>query len=144
MDVLQILTTTGAVSALGVALASYLKTRPAMKTAEVQGEAALWAQIAELRKEAKQEREQCDDRIARLEDRHAAAISELRAEITAEVMVIRHDRNNVKQALNYILIRIKAIENPDLQALAAEAEAMLARGEETIALEKGAMKGRMI
>lgn len=48
MDWLQVLTASGAVGALGVALAAYFKTRPAMKLAEVQGEAALWTRITEL------------------------------------------------------------------------------------------------
>lgn len=140
MDWLQWITASGAVGALGVALATYLKTRPAMKAAQVQGEAALWARIEKVEAAAATERNNCDERIARLEDRHSAAISDLRTELSGDVQILRHDRNNVMTALNYLLTRIKKIDHPELRDIAAEAEEMLARGAELIAIEKGARK----
>lgn len=138
MEWLQWLTASGALGALGVAFATYLKTRPAMKAAAIQGEAALWLRIEKLETGAEAERKSCDDRLARLEERHAAAIAEVRRELSGEVQVLRHDRNNIKMAMNYLLTSIKKIDHPALRDIAAEAEAMLARGDELIALEKGA------
>ena len=116
----------------------------AMRAVQVQGEAALWARISTLEDELRSERDRSEERITRLEARHAAALAELRAEFVADVSIARHDRNNTRQVLVYLLTRIKKIDHPDLQELAAEAEAMLSRGEETLALEKGAMKGRRL
>lgn len=137
---LQWVTSGGAVGALCMAFATYIKTRPAMKKIELEGEAALWARIERLEAEAKAERQSCDERIQRLEDRHTEALETLRRELAGEVQILRHDRNNIKSAMNYLLISIKKIDHPELQDIAAEAEAMLARGDELIAIERGAMK----
>lgn len=140
MEWWQWLAASGAMGVLGGAITTYIKNRPAMKKVELEGEAALWAEVRLLKDEAAKERTNCDERITRLEDRHASALSELRTEMAGDVAILRHDRNNVMQALNYLLTRIKKIDHPELRDIAAEAEEMLARGQELIALEKGARK----
>lgn len=135
MDWLQWLTASGAVGAMGLALATYLKTRPAMKIAELQGEQALWAEIATMRAELTTERKSCDERIERMEQRHA----EDNAKLDRELRVLRHDRNNVRQALNAMFVMLKR-EGADVPEIVAAVEEMLKRGDEVIAIEKGAMR----
>jgi hypothetical protein len=48
MDWSQILTASGAIGALGLALATWLRTRPAMKLAQAQADGPLWARIEKL------------------------------------------------------------------------------------------------
>jgi hypothetical protein len=140
MDWVQMLTAGGAIGAFGTAIATWVRTRPAMKLAEIQGEAALWARIEKVEAAAEAERKSCDERIGRLEERHAAAIAEVRKELTGEVQILRHERNNIKQAMTFLLTSIRKIDHPALQAIATEAEEMLKRGDQLIALEKGAQK----
>lgn len=140
MDWLQWLTASGAVGALGVALATYLRTRPAMKAAEIQGEAALWARIEKLESGLETERKSCDERISRLEERHTSAIFDVRKELSGEVSILRHERNNIKMAMTFLITSVRKIDHPELQAIATETEEMLKRGDELIALEKGAQK----
>ncbi len=135
MDWLQWLTASGAVGALGAALATFLRTRPAMKTAQVQGEAALWTRIAALETAQERERNTYEERIDRIERRYEADIKELKGEI----QVLRHDRNNVRQGLNALLAMIKRIDNPELSDIAAAIEDMVARGDVAIATEKAAL-----
>lgn len=131
MDWLQLLTATGAVGALGTALATYIKTRPAMKTAEIQGEAALWARIAILdaKMEASDERarltaEECEKRIDKLE---------------AEKAILRHERNNLRAGFNAFLALTKRLDIPELRQVAETVEDMVTRGDQAIAVEKAAV-----
>jgi hypothetical protein len=133
-DWLEWLMVPGVAGALALALAAYLKTRPAMKEAQVHGEAALWAEIGALRAELKRERELCDERIGRMEERHAAEFGA----VNAEVQVLRHDRNNVRQALNAMFAMLKQ-EGFDVAHVVAAIEDMLKNGDEVIAIEKAAM-----
>lgn len=135
MDWLQWLTASGAVGAMGLALATYLKTRPAMKIAEVQGEQALWARIAALEAQQETERKSCDERIERIEQRHTEDVGKLER----EMRVLRHDRNNVRQALNAMFVMLKR-EGADVATVVADIEDMLKRGDEVIAIEKGVMR----
>ncbi len=84
------------------------------------------------------ERMQCDERIERLEARYEVALDEVKG----EVQVLRHDRNNMRQGVNFLLVSIRRLDNPELSSIAEAAEQMIARGEELIAVEKGAMKGK--
>lgn len=96
MDWIQLLTAGGAFTALGVALATWLSTRPKMKAVELQGEAALWVQIAKLQSEAKNEREECGRRIAILE---------------AKVADVEHDL--ASETWNFDLFLAQAENDPD-------------------------------
>lgn len=138
---LQWVGTVGGVLGLGTALATWLRTRPKMKEVELKGEDALWARIAKLEAageaqsaELKRERELCDERIGRIEARHADDVGKLER----EVRVLRHDRNNVRQALNAMFVMLKR-EDADVPAIVADIEEMLERGDKVIAVEKGAM-----
>lgn len=137
MEWLQAITAGGALSALALAVAAYVKTRPAMKQAVVQGEAALWTEVHTLRAELKREREECDRRIDRIEERHSKEMADLKGEMSVQ----RHDRNNIKQALNFVIISMRRMDNEDLRQIAEAAEEMMRKGEETVALEKGALRG---
>lgn len=141
MDWSQILTTSGVLGALGIAAAAYFKARPHMKLAELQSEAALWKRIAALEAKAEQqdlrlaqEREMCDERINRIEARHSEDVTELKNEI----QTLRHDRNNVRQALNAMFVMLKQDEC-DVPQVVAAIEDMLTRGDEVIAVEKATM-----
>lgn len=138
---LQWLTSGGMVLALATALAAYFRQRPAMKEAQIHGEAALWERIRALEETNAKDREACDERITRSDQRHDAAISELRSEMEEKVSTIRHDRNGLRQVLNFILSGIRKIDHHELRDLATEAEEMLARHDELLALEKGAIVG---
>lgn len=118
----------------GGALATYLRTRPQMRAVELQGEDKLWAEIATLRGELKAEREECDKRIERIEERADAAVKELKAQI----QVLRHDRNNTRQALNAMFAMLKQ-EGAEVSNVIATIETMLKDGDEVIALEKAAI-----
>lgn len=80
MEWLSIIIPTVVSGIFGGAVATYIKTRPQMKLAELQGEAALWKEIADLKAEAKKEREECHERIANLE----AAIADLHHDLRSE------------------------------------------------------------
>lgn len=114
MDWLQVLTAGGAVTAAGGAMATYIKTRPAMKTVELQGEGALWARISALEAkvdEANSARlraeEDCERRLNVLETNHDKTRDAYEAKLTD----IRHERNNLKQMLQ--MICVLAEEAPD-------------------------------
>lgn len=139
---LQWFTAIAGVLGFGTALATWIRTRPKMKEVELKGEDALWSRIAKLEAaneaqsaEVKRERELCDERIARIEARHAEDVGKLEK----EVRVLRHDRNNVRQALNAMFMMLKR-EGADVPAIVADIEDMLARGDQVIAVEKGAMR----
>lgn len=134
MDWLQWLTSGGVVAAIAVAVAAWLKTRPAMKEAELHGEAALWTEIAALRKEVTRERELCEERITRIEERHSAE----QAVVYAELQVLRHDRNNVRQALNAMFAMLKR-DGADVVEVVAAIEEMLRNGDDAIAAERAAI-----
>lgn len=144
MDWAQWLPSVGAVGALALALAAWLRARPAMRLADLQGEAKLWERIVALETKAEEqdkrllaERQQCDERIARVEERHDEAM----AGVDAKIRILRHERNNLRQSINALFARLK--RNPEEVAEAIEmAEAMLARGDETIAVEKGGPRGK--
>lgn len=133
MDWLQLLTASGAVGAIGIAIATWIRVRPQMKKAEIEGEAALWVRIKELeaRLDASSERHE------RQEERHAGEMSGLKAELR----LIRHDRNNLKMAVTFMVTRIKDVEDPEMRNIAAQAEEMMLRGEQILAAERGAMMG---
>ena len=134
MDWLQILIPTIISSVFAGALATWLRMRPRMKEVELQGEQALWTEIASLRSDLKRERELCDERITRIEERHATEM----ATVNAEVQVLRHDRNNVRQALNAMFAMLKQ-EGADVVRVVAAIEDMLKQGDEVIAVEKAAI-----
>jgi hypothetical protein len=137
MEWLQLATAGGAFGALGLAAAAFLKTRPAMKQAQIQGEAALWAEVHTLRAELKREREECDKRIDRIEERHLREIADLKGELSVQ----RHDRNNIKQAFNFVIISMRRMNNEELSGIAEAAEEMMHKGDEVVAKEKGALRG---
>lgn len=118
----------------GGAVATWLRTRPKLKEIELQGEAALWTRIAALEASQESERKTCDERIERIESRHAEDVGKLER----EVRVLRHDRNNVRQALNAMFVMLKR-EDANVPAIVADIEDMLERGDKVIALEKGAL-----
>lgn len=136
MDLAQWLTSGGALTALGLALATYLKTRPAMKAEQVKAEAALWLEINSLRAEQKLERKDCEERITRIEARHDKEMAEMKGEIS----ILRHDRNNVRQGFNALLAMIKRHENSELSGIAETVEEMVARGDGPIAIEKATIR----
>lgn len=121
---------------VGGVITTLIKTRPAMRTVELQGEGALWARIASLeaRLEASDERarlaaEDCEKRIDKIE---------------AEKAVLRHERNNLKAGFNAFLALTKRLDNPELSAIAETVEDMVTRGDQAIAIERGVtqtMKG---
>lgn len=80
MDLAQILTTSGAVGAFGLAFGTYWRVRPAMKKVQIEGESALWAEINKLRAEARAEQEKYGLRIAEME----ATIADLRHDLANE------------------------------------------------------------
>lgn len=142
MDWLLILIPTIASGIFGGAVATWLRTRPRMKEVELQGEAQLWTRIAALEARAElqdtrlqQEREQCDERIARIEQRHDAEMVELKG----QVQVLRHDRNNLRQCFNAMIAMLKQ-EGADVAQVVASIEEMLAHGDKVIAVEKGSMR----
>ncbi len=135
MDWLQWLTTGSAFAALGGALATWLKTRPAMAKVELEGEAALWTRIATLEGEIKRERDLCEERISRLDERNAEALGEMKGALR----VLRHERNNINAGFNALLTMIKRLDNPELSEIAATVEEMVAKGAEEIAVEKAAL-----
>lgn len=137
---LQWLTSGAAVTALGATLATYLKTRPAMKAAQLQGEQALWARVNELETKLDARDDECERRIERMTERADAAMAEMKA----EVQVLRHDRNNVRAGFNALLAMIKRLDNAELSSIAGAVEEMVSRGDQAIAIEKAAipmMKG---
>jgi Rad3-related DNA helicase len=135
MDWLQILIPTIASGIFGGAFATWLKTRPQMAKVELEGEAALWGQISELRNEVKRERDLCEERISRIDERNDAALSKMEATLG----IIRHERNNASAGFNALLTKIKRLDNPELSAIAEEVEEMVRRGDELIAVEKVAL-----
>ena len=134
------------------AVMTWLQTRAPLKQAETEGmkaeqtgeallRADLMRMIGELggkldaaeRRHDEQTKE-CDERIRRMEERHSAQITA----VTADIKTFRHERNNFRQGFNYLIMRIKAHGDPSLAQIAAEAEGMIARGDELIAIENGA------
>lgn len=134
MDWLQLLTAGGAFTALGVAVATWLRSRPAMKLAEVQGEAALWTEIHKLQEDARRSSTDCEERLERMEKRHKAD----KAELEGEISLLRHERNNVRQALNAMFSMLKR-DGADVVQVIAAIEEMLERGDKVIATEKAAL-----
>lgn len=129
---------------LGGAVATWLRTRPLMKKVEIEGEAALWARIEKLEAKLEAQGTQLDDerrasneRFDRQEERHASELREVKGELT----LMRHDRNNLKMAVTFMVTRIKAVENDEMRQIAVEAEEMMTRGEQILATERGAMRG---
>lgn len=115
-----------------------------MKRVDLDERQQLWARITALEAaqekhagELERERDDCERRIERIEVRSDAALAELRA----EMRVVRHDRNNLQQAFNSLLMLIKRMDHPDLQGAAQMVEEMLTRGEQAVALERGAAAG---
>lgn len=131
---LQSVSPYGAIAALGIAIATWVRTRPAMKAAQVQGEAALWKRIEALEVENRKDREACEERIVRIETRHETDQREMKAEIR----VLRHDRNNVRQALNAMFVMLRR-EGADVPQIVAAVEDLLKKGDEVIAVEKAAI-----
>lgn len=141
LQVLLVLVPAVASGIFGGAVATWLRTRPAMKEAELKGEAALWIEIRDLKKEGltlrhelARERDACDERIERIEKRHESDLEKM----SAEVRILRHDRNNVRQALNAMFAMLKR-DGADVVEVVAAIEEMLRRGDEVIAVEKGAL-----
>lgn len=141
MELLQWLITGGAMGALGLSIATYLKTRPVMKEAELKGEDALWAEIRALRAraeamtaEAKADRLACEERVERIETRYLAEIEGLHAEIR----VLRHDRNNLHAGFTAMLAMLKRPDANVPQVIAA-VEEMVAKGSELVAIERAAL-----
>lgn len=131
---LQWLTPAGILGAVAIAVAAYFKQRPPMKLAELQGEAQLWAEIGSLRDELKRERELCDERIDRIEKRHEQAV----AELNGQILVFRHERNNLRACFNAMIAMLKQ-EGADISRVVATIEDMMARGDEVVAKEKAAL-----
>lgn len=132
-----------AVTAAGTVLVALVKTWPAMKKVELEGEAALWAEIRLMRNEAKQAKIACDEQIARLEKSHDERIERLTAryeaalgKAEAETQIARHERTNMRGALNAFFVMIKRIDNPELASIAEAVEDMITRGDQAIAIEK--------
>lgn len=136
-DWLQYVISGSTVTAAAAMAATYIRTRPKMRTVELQGEAALWAEIRIMRGEAERSKEECDERIERLTARYDAAV--VKAE--AEARVARHERNNLKQAINFLFASIRRMNNTELSSIAEQAEEMITRGEQMIAIEKGQLPG---
>jgi hypothetical protein len=128
MDWLQWITASGAVGALGLAVATWLKQRPAMKLAETQGEQSLWAEIAQLKREAKAEREECGHRISTLE----AKVADLEHDLASETM-------------NFDAFLMIAEANPERLAEMLPAISEKRREhKERMALKRGAREGAKI
>jgi hypothetical protein len=145
MDWIQWVTSGGALGALGLALATYLRTRPAMRSEELKGEEALWREINNLRSEAKSDRQACEERVERMQERHNRAIDEMKAEhqeslglLEAEIRVLRHDRNNLRAGFNAMLAMLKR-PDANVPEVIAAVEEMVARGDEVIAIERTAI-----
>lgn len=155
MDWTQILASVLGGGGLALALATWLRTRPAMRLAHaqsamtmteaaVQADKALWERIAALEERAEQqetrlieERRQCDERIERIEERHTKDVDELKGEVRS----LRHDRNNVRQALYSMFVMLKQ-PDADVPKVIEAIETMLTRGEEVIAVETAGGKRR--
>jgi hypothetical protein len=139
-DWLPLLVPTVASGIFGGAVATWLRTRPAMAKVELEGAAALWAELRTLREELGRERELCDERIGRIEARNERD----RGEMKGALRVLRHERNNISQGFNALLTMIKRLDNPQLSGIAATVEEMVAKGAEQIAVEKAALSNKGI
>jgi hypothetical protein len=128
MDWVQLLTAGGAFTALGIAAAAYLRTRPAMKHAETEAEAPLWERIGALEASAKGEREECQRRVGMLE---------------AHVSDLEHDLANEQANLDSFLLL--ATVSPDkLAEMIPELREQRQRHKERKALKRGAREGALI
>jgi len=146
MDWAQILTSTGSIGAVAMAAAAWIKTRPALITAETQsevaikevelkGEDALWRRVVALEDKLEAERSECDERIGRMEERHGKDIREIRG----QVQILRHERNNIRMALIGLFAAIKRTDDDEMKRIVVLVEEMFERGDRTIAVEKAEM-----
>lgn len=124
-DWLQWVGTIGGILGLGTALATWLKTRPAMKEVELKGEDALWSEIAELRAELKAEREECKLRINSLE----TVIADL-----------KHDLNNESYSFDSFLMLAEANPEKVIELLPRIREERQ-KHKERMAMVRGAREG---
>lgn len=128
MDWLQFITTSGALGALGLALATYLKTRPAMKLATLKGEEGLWARIATLERAQEVEREECRTKIATLE---------------AKVADLQHDLTNETMSFDAFLMLAESNPEKVLEQIPRIKE-MRAAHKERMAIKRGVREGTVI
>lgn len=135
MDWLQWAPLAGTVTALGVALATYLRTRPAMKLAQAQevlaekeAEGPLWARIGALEAGAKIEREECQRRIGLLE---------------AHVSDLEHDLANEQANLDSFLL-LASVSPDKLNEMIPAIREQRQRHKERKALKRGAREGALI
>lgn len=117
-----------------MAFATYLRTRPAMRKVELEGESALWAQIRLMQADSERSHKECEERIDRLTKRYEEAL----AKSEAQTSIMRHERNNYSAGLKAFLTMVKRLDNPELANIAEAVEDMIVQGENAIAIEKGA------
>jgi hypothetical protein len=99
----------------------------------------LMDRIKALETANERDREACEERVNRVEERAEARLEAIETRLEAEVQILRHERNNVRQALNMLFARIKRLDYPELSEIVAEVEDMIVRGDQTIAVEKAAI-----
>lgn len=145
MDLFRWLISAGALSAFSLALAAFIRTRPAMKTAMLKGEDALWHRIEIIEAKAEADRVACEQRVERMQERHTAEIEAIKNEhadsmllMEAEIRVLRHDRNNLRSGFNAMLAMLKRPDANVPQVIAA-VEEMVSKGDEVLAIERAAL-----
>jgi fatty acid-binding protein DegV len=121
MEWWQYLTAGGAVSALFVAVGTYLRTRPAMRLAELKGEDALWARISAL-------------------EQRTAELERLLVKEQTKRGDVEHDLANENANFDAFLLLIEA--NPDkvIEQIPKIRE-MRREHRERMALKRGAREG---
>ena len=98
--------------------------------------------IAELRAELKlaeqrneDQRKECDHRMERMEQRHAAQIGDL----ISEVRVLRHADANKRQALYAFAVMLEKVPDKRVSEAVASVKEMLAQLEQLLATEKAGL-----
>lgn len=130
-------------SAFLLGLVAFIRVLPQLRRVQMENDAGLrgdlLARIAALETANERDREACEERVARVEERAEIRLAAVEARLEGEVQILRHERNNVRQAINMLFSRIKRLNYPELQEIVAEVEEMLSRGDEVIAVEKAAL-----
>lgn len=154
IDLFRALGTGGIFMALGGAIVAWLRTRAPVLLAQTERErsaadsnftfrsqdlsriAVLENKVDDQNIRIEREREECDKRIERLQERHSAELGELKVEF----QMLRHDRNNMEACFLAMVTMLKR-EGANVPEVVALVEEMMERGKKALALEKGAMAG---
>jgi hypothetical protein len=128
VDWTQWLTPVGVVSAIGIALAAWLRNRPAMKHAETAAEGPLWERIGALEASGRSEREDCQRRVGLLE---------------AHVADLEHDLANEEANLDSFLL-LATISPDKLGDMVPHLREQRQRHKERKAMKRGAREGALI